>query len=49
LEKQYRFWISKYDKELGEFLDSQTNISKFLKDLVNDLRLGKLTREKVGV
>jgi len=45
LEKQYRFWISKTDKDLGEFLDVQINISKFLKDLVNDYRLGKLTRE----
>jgi len=45
MEKQYRFWTSKTDKELEEFLDSQINISKFLKELINDFRLGKLTRE----
>jgi len=27
-------------------MDNQINISKFLKELVNDFRLGKLTREK---
>jgi len=44
LEKQYRFWINKSDKELGEFLGNQQNISKFLKELINDFRLGKLNK-----
>ncbi len=44
MEKQYRFWINKSDKELGEFLDNQQNISKFLKELINAFRLGRLSK-----
>jgi len=43
--KQYRFWTNKDDQDLIEFMDVQQNISVFLKKLVNDYRLGNLTRE----
>ena len=43
--KQYRFWTSKEETDLSEFLDSQSQFTAFIKKLVNDYRLGRLTRE----
>jgi len=43
--KQYRFWTYSKDLDLRDFLDSQDKISEFLRNLVNDYRLGILTRE----
>jgi len=43
--KQYRFWTNLEEIELTEFLEAQPHFSKFIKDLLNDYRLGKLTRE----
>ena len=45
VSKQYRFWTYAKDTELAEFLDSQTKLSDFLRNLINDYRLNKLTRE----
>ncbi len=42
--KQYRFWTNKDDQDLIDFMDSQQNVTLFLKDLVNDYRLGKLSK-----
>ena len=44
-QKQFRFWTSSEETELSDFLEAQTNLTKFIKELVDDYRLGKLTRE----
>ena len=43
--KQYRFWTSKEETDLSEFLDNQLNFTAFIKKLLNDYRIGLLTRE----
>jgi len=43
--KQYRFWTTNSEADLTEYLDSQINFTDFIKELLNDYRLGKLTRE----
>jgi len=43
--KQYRFWTNLDEIELTEYLENQNHFSKWIKDLINDYRLGKLTRE----
>lgn len=46
--RQFRFWTNSEEKELTEFLDSQENFTKWIKDLLNQYRLGNLTREDEG-
>ncbi len=43
--KQYRFWTNAEETDLSEFLDSQQNFTSFIKKLLNDYRIGGLTRE----
>ncbi len=43
--KQYRFWTNQDEIELSKFLDAQQNFTQFVKKLLNDYRLGGLTRE----
>jgi len=43
--KQYRFWTNLEEIELTEYLENQVHFSKWIKELINDYRLGKLTRE----
>jgi len=43
--KQYRFWTNSEELDLVEYLDAQLNFTNFIKELLNDYRLGKLTRE----
>ena len=45
VQKQYRFWTNNEDQDLIDFMDAQQNISQFLKELINDYRLGNLVRE----
>jgi len=44
-KKQYRFWTNSKEQDLVDFMDAQDNVTEFLKKLVNDYRLGNLTRE----
>ena len=43
--KQYRFWTNSDETDLSEFLDVQLNFTHFIKEILNDYRLGNLTRE----
>jgi len=43
--RQFRFWTNAEELDLVEFLDAQLNFTTFIKELLNDYRLGKLTRE----
>jgi len=43
--KQYRFWTYSEDLDLSEYLDQTPKLSEFLRNLIDDYRLGKLTRE----
>ena len=43
--KQYRFWTNAEETDLSEFLDTQQNFTLFIKKLLNDYRIGGLTRE----
>ena len=44
-KKQYRFWTNSKEQDLVDFMDAQDNVTEFLKKLVNDYRLGNLSRE----
>jgi len=43
--RQFRFWTFTEDLELEKYLNEIQNFSKFFKQLLNDYRLGNLTRE----
>jgi len=43
--KQYRFWTNAEETDLQDFLDAQQNFTSFIKKLLNDYKIGELTRE----
>ena len=45
-----KFMFKVYDESLENFLDCQSNISEFLRDLINDYRQGKLMNaDQIGL
>ncbi len=44
-QKQFRFWTSSEETDLADYLENQTNFTKWIKELVNDYRLGKFSKE----
>jgi len=44
--KNFALWTYPEDIDLRNYLESKVNISEFIKKIVNDFRIGKLTQTK---